>query len=136
MEQVEAGFIAAEIKRLIAFTGGILTWSDFVVLLRYNAHSRVIEAALQKEGIPNRVLAGHKFFERMEVSRLLLAYRRNSATDQLPCHRFQVKDILAYLQLIDNPAFVPAFTRVVNVPPRTVGEKVLYTYRSLLVLPI
>ena len=37
---------------------------------------------------------------------------------------FQVKDILAYLQLIDNPAFVPAFTRVVNVPARTVGEKV------------
>ena len=68
MEQVEAGFIAAEIKRLIAFTGGMLSWSDFVVLLRYNAHSRVIEAALQKEGIPNRVLAGHKFFERMEVS--------------------------------------------------------------------
>ena len=67
MEQVEAGFIAAEIKRIIAFTGGILTWSDFVVLLRYNAHSRVIEAALQKESIPNRVLAGHKFFERMEV---------------------------------------------------------------------
>ncbi|TBU33526.1 P-loop containing nucleoside triphosphate hydrolase protein [Dichomitus squalens] len=100
MEQVEAGFIAAEIKRIIAFTGGMLTWSDFVVLLRYNAHSRVIEAALQKEGIPNRVLAGHKFFERMEV-----------------------KDVLAYLQLIDNPAFVPAFTRVVNVPSRTVGEK-------------
>ena len=75
MEQVEAGFIAAEIKRLIAFTGGMLTWSDFVVLLRYNAHSRVIEAALQREGIPNRVLAGHKFFERMEVSLLLLAYR-------------------------------------------------------------
>ncbi|PIL35658.1 hypothetical protein GSI_02388 [Ganoderma sinense ZZ0214-1] len=102
MEQVEAGFIAAEIKRLVAFTGGMLTWSDFVVLLRYNAHSRVIEAALQKESIPNRVLAGHKFFERMEV-----------------------KDILAYLQLIDNPAFVPAFTRVVNVPSRTVGEKTI-----------
>ena len=67
MEQVEAGFIAAEIKRLIAFTGGMFTWSDFVVLLRYSAHSRLIEAALQKEAIPHRVLAGHKFFERMEV---------------------------------------------------------------------
>ncbi|KAM5530408.1 hypothetical protein V8D89_015919 [Ganoderma adspersum] len=102
MEQVEAGFIAAEIKRIIAFTGGMLTWSDFVVLLRYNAHSRVIEAALQKESIPNRVLAGHKFFERIEV-----------------------KDILAYLQLIDNPAFLPAFTRIVNVPSRTVGDKTI-----------
>ncbi|KAH9945389.1 UvrD-helicase-domain-containing protein [Epithele typhae] len=99
-EHTEAGFIAAEIKRLVAFTGGLLDWSDFVVLLRYNAMSRVIESALQKQGIPNRVLAGHKFFERMEV-----------------------KDILAYLQLVDNPAFLPAFNRVVNVPPRGVGDK-------------
>ncbi|TFK81255.1 UvrD-helicase-domain-containing protein [Polyporus arcularius HHB13444] len=100
MEQVEAGFIAAEIKRLVAFSGGMLNWSDFVVLLRFNALSRTIESALQKEGIPNRVLAGHKFFERLEI-----------------------KDVLAYLQLVDNPAFVPAFTRVVNVPSRSVGEK-------------
>ncbi|KAI0714341.1 P-loop containing nucleoside triphosphate hydrolase protein [Cerioporus squamosus] len=100
MEQVEAGFIAAEIKRLVAFSGGMLNWNDFVVLLRFNALSRTIESALQKEGIPNRVLAGHKFFERLEI-----------------------KDVLAYLQLIDNPAFVPAFTRVVNVPSRSVGEK-------------
>lgn len=67
MEHIEAGFIAAEIKRLVAFSGGMLNWNDFVVLLRYNALSRTIESALQKESIPNRVLAGHKFFERMEV---------------------------------------------------------------------
>ena len=67
MEQVEAGFIAAEIKRLVAFSGGMLNWNDFVVLLRFNALSRTIESALQKEGIPNRVLAGHKIFERLEV---------------------------------------------------------------------
>ncbi|KAH9916183.1 P-loop containing nucleoside triphosphate hydrolase protein [Fomitopsis serialis] len=58
------------------------------------------ESALQKEGIPNRVLGGHKFFERLEV-----------------------KDLLAYLQLIDNPHFVPAFARVINVPARGIGEK-------------
>ena len=126
MEQVEAGFIAAEIKRIIAFTGGILTWSDFVVLLRYNAHSRVIEAALQKESIPNRVLAGHKFFERMEVC--LASSYHLIVSLKLPW--LQVKDILAYLQLIDNPAFLPAFTRVVNVPSRTVGEKVSTTSLS------
>ncbi|KAL7279133.1 hypothetical protein ACG7TL_006973 [Trametes sanguinea] len=100
IEHVEAAFIAAEIKRLVAYSGGMLNWGDFVVLLRFNSHSRGIESALQKEGIPNRVLAGHKFFERMEV-----------------------KDLLAYLQLVDNPHFVPAFLRVVNVPSRTVGEK-------------
>ncbi|KAI9057301.1 P-loop containing nucleoside triphosphate hydrolase protein [Trametes sanguinea] len=100
IEHVEAAFIAAEVKRLVAYSGGMLNWGDFVVLLRFNSHSRGIESALQKEGIPNRVLAGHKFFERMEV-----------------------KDLLAYLQLVDNPHFVPAFLRVVNVPARTVGEK-------------
>ncbi|KAI0635844.1 UvrD-helicase-domain-containing protein [Trametes polyzona] len=100
IENVEAAFIAAEIKRLVAYSGGLFDWSDFVILLRYNSHSRGIESALQKEGIPNRVLAGQKFFERMEI-----------------------KDVLAYLQLVDNPHFAPAFMRVVNVPPRIVGEK-------------
>ncbi|ESK94683.1 atp-depentend dna [Moniliophthora roreri MCA 2997] len=101
-EQAEAAGIAAEIKRLIAHTGGLLGFGDFVVLLRFNALSRAIESALQKEGIPNRVLKGHRFFERLEV-----------------------KDLLAYLQLVDNPQFVPAFTRIVNVPARGVGEKTL-----------
>ncbi|KAF9814441.1 hypothetical protein IEO21_05105 [Rhodonia placenta] len=96
----EAAFIAAEIKRLIAVTGGMLGWGDFVILLRLNALSRSIESALQKEGIPNRVLAGHKFFDRLEV-----------------------KDILAYLQFVDNPHFVPAFSRAINVPGRSIGEK-------------
>ncbi|KAI0368645.1 UvrD-helicase-domain-containing protein [Pilatotrama ljubarskyi] len=100
MERVEAAFVAAEIKRLVAYSGGMFNWGDFVVLLRYNSHSRGIESALQKEGIPNRVLAGQKFFERMEI-----------------------KDVLAYLQLVDNPKFAPAFMRVVNVPARGVGEK-------------
>ncbi|KAH9939503.1 UvrD-helicase-domain-containing protein [Amylocystis lapponica] len=99
-EHAEAAFIAREIKRLAACMGGLLNWSDFVVLLRFNALSRTIESALQKEGIPSRVLAGHKFFERLEV-----------------------KDLLAYLQLIDNPTFVPAFTRAINVPARALGEK-------------
>lgn len=59
--------MAAEIKRLVAFSGGMLKWGDFAILLRYNSMSRVIESMLQKEGIPNRVLSGHRFFERMEV---------------------------------------------------------------------
>ncbi|KAI0833387.1 UvrD-helicase-domain-containing protein [Trametes gibbosa] len=103
IEQVEAAFIAAEIKRLVAYSGKVFNWGDFVVLLRYNAHSRLIESALQKEGIPNRVLAGQKFFERMEI-----------------------KDVLAYLQLVDNPQFAPAFIRVVNVPARAVGAKTVH----------
>lgn len=46
-------------------------------------------------------------------------------------YSMQVKDILAYLQLVDNPAFLPAFNRVVNVPSRTVGEKVCRNPESL-----
>lgn len=68
----------------------------------------MIEAALQQESVPSRVLGGHKFFERAEV-----------------------KDVLVYLQLADNPAFTPAFTRAVNVPKRGVGEKVLMVYLRL-----
>lgn len=69
--------------------------------MRYNALSRALEAALQRESIPNRVLSGVKFFERLEI-----------------------KDLLAYLQLVDNPDYAPAFFRVINVPKRQIGEKV------------
>ncbi|KAG8727022.1 hypothetical protein FRC12_022865, partial [Ceratobasidium sp. 428] len=96
----EAGFIAREIRRIVASSGGMVAFGDCAILLRFSALSRVIEAALQQESVPSRVLGGHKFFERAEV-----------------------KDVLVYLQLADNPAFTPAFTRVVNVPRRGVGEK-------------
>lgn len=73
-------------------------------IVRYNALSRALEAALQRESIPNRVLSGVKFFDRSEI-----------------------KDLLAYLQLVDNPDYEPAFLRVINVPKRQIGEKVCPT---------
>ncbi|KAJ7664695.1 P-loop containing nucleoside triphosphate hydrolase protein [Mycena rosella] len=99
-EHAEAAFIAVEIKRTVAYMGGVLRWGDFAILLRFSALSRAIESALQKEAIPSAVLGGHKFFERLEI-----------------------KDLLAYLQLVDNPNFVPALTRAINVPGRGIGEK-------------
>ncbi|GAW01673.1 atp-depentend dna [Lentinula edodes] len=99
-KQMEAAFFAGEIKWIVAHMGGVLNWGDFVILLRFNALSRTIESALQKEGIPSRILGGHKFFERVEI-----------------------KDLLAYLQLVDNPQFVPAFVRAINTPARGMGEK-------------
>ena len=75
--------------------------------MRYNALSRTLESTLQRESIPCRILGGHRFFERLEV-----------------------KDILAYLQIIDNPAFTPAFNRVINVPARSIGEKTLTEIHS------
>ncbi|KAJ7499466.1 P-loop containing nucleoside triphosphate hydrolase protein [Mycena latifolia] len=100
-EQAEANFIAVEIKRVVlpwaVFCGGAtLRFS----VIRFSALSRAIESALQKEAIPSAVLGGHKFFERLEI-----------------------KDLLAYLQLVDNPNFVPALTRAINVPARGIGEK-------------
>lgn len=80
--QDEAAYIAYEVKRAIAYSGNTLTFNDFAVLLRYNALSRNIEASLQSAGIPSRMIGGHKFFDRAEV-----------------------KDILAYLQLADNPSY-------------------------------
>ncbi|KIR55344.1 DNA helicase II/ATP-dependent DNA helicase PcrA [Cryptococcus gattii Ru294] len=122
---IEASFISTEIKRLIAYSGGLLGYNDFAILLRYNALSRVIESSLQKDSIPNRIVGGHKFFERMEI-----------------------KDLLAYLQLADNPGFnlnsdsstQPAFVRVVNVPKRSIGDKtltdILSTAKSMKISPM
>ena len=96
--QMEGAYIASEIKRLIAHTGGQLGYDDFAILLRYNSLSRSLESAFQTAGIPNRILGGSKFFDRVEV-----------------------KDILAYLQLVETPSYSLAFERVVNVPKRAIG---------------
>ncbi|THH15698.1 hypothetical protein EW146_g4817 [Bondarzewia mesenterica] len=99
-EEIQASFMALEIKRLVASSGGMLGCNDFAILLRFNALSRVIETALRRESIPHKILGGQKFFERQEI-----------------------KDLLAYLQVIDNSLYTPAFMRIINVPPRGVGEK-------------
>lgn len=83
----------------MAHTGGQLNYNDFAVLLRFNALSRSVEVALTNAGIPCRMVGGSKFFDRVEV-----------------------KDMLAYLQLADNPSFGPAFDRIVNVPKRGIGK--------------
>ncbi|KAG2335723.1 P-loop containing nucleoside triphosphate hydrolase protein, partial [Suillus weaverae] len=70
-EHDEAAFIAWGINRMMAQSGGMLGFGDIAVLLRFNAISRTIENALQKEGIPNRMLGGYQFFDRAEVSDLL-----------------------------------------------------------------
>lgn len=90
----------------------------FIDTVRYNSLSRVLERELQKEGIPNRILGGRKFFERVEVQCFPFTF---AMADGL-----QIKDLLAYLQLADNPNYVPAFARVINVPARAIGPKVLH----------
>jgi DNA helicase-2/ATP-dependent DNA helicase PcrA len=64
--QSEANFISSTIRHLVAHLGGLVTYKDFAILLRYGALSRSIEVGLQKAGIPNKMVGGHKFFERTE----------------------------------------------------------------------
>jgi DNA helicase-2/ATP-dependent DNA helicase PcrA len=72
------------------------------VLYRLNAQSRLFEEALMRHGLPYAVVGGVGFYERREV-----------------------KDLLAYLRLVLNPADPVAFRRILNVPPRGIGAKTL-----------
>ncbi len=77
-----------------------LSFRNFAVLYRMNAQSRAIEQALAKSAIPYRVLGGLRFFDRMEV-----------------------KDIVSYLNIINNPVDDVRLKRIVNTPRRGIGAK-------------
>lgn len=103
----EAAWLVSEIKRVQALTGHLLKPDDFAILLRSAALSRVIEAALGKEGIPYRMVGGHKFFDRAEV-----------------------KLIVDYLRVINQPSNNEAVERIINVPPRRVGDTTIKALRE------
>ena len=96
-EHDEASFIAHEMGRLHDVDG--LAWSDIAVFYRTNAQSRVIEEELVRRSIPYRVIGGTRFYDRKEI-----------------------KDVLAYLRAVTNPADEVSIKRVVNVPKRGVGD--------------
>ena len=79
-----------------------LDFSDFAVLYRTNAQSRVLEEALRRESIPYVIVGGVKFYERKEV-----------------------KDVIAYLRLLVNPADSISLRRIINYPARGIGETTL-----------
>jgi DNA helicase II / ATP-dependent DNA helicase PcrA len=97
-EQDEAAFVAEEITRLEDTEG--IPAGDCAVFYRTNAQSRVVEEILIRLGIPYQIVGGTRFYERKEI-----------------------KDVLAYLQLIVNPTDDVAAQRVINVPRRGVGAK-------------
>ena len=76
------------------------SYNDFVILYRTNAQSRILEEILMQRNIPYRLIGALRFYERKEI-----------------------KDILAYLKLITNPEDKVALKRIVNVPPRGIGDK-------------
>ena len=96
-ERDEAQWLATELARLAADAD--IPYQGMTVLYRTNAQSRPLEEAFRHRGVPYRLVGAVSFYERREV-----------------------KDLLAYLRLIANPADDQAFLRVVKVPRRGLGE--------------
>lgn len=95
-ERAEARFICQEAGRWLRKGGSL---RDIAVFYRTNAQSRSVEDALVADGIPYHMIGGMRFYERLEV-----------------------KDILAYLKVIDNPADEISIKRIINVPTRGIGH--------------
>lgn len=95
-EYEEADYIGKAIEKGVREDG--LRYSDFAILYRTNVQSRVLETTLSGFGIPYRVLAGLRFYDRKEI-----------------------KDMLAYLRLVFNPNDNLSLMRVVNEPSRKIG---------------
>jgi len=98
-EHAEARYVAAEVASLIeqGYSG-----SELAVFYRTNAQSRVLEDVLVRQGVPYQVIGGPRFYERAEV-----------------------KDLVAYLQVIDNPYDVVSLLRIANRPRRGIGDSTL-----------
>ncbi len=93
----EAQWVAHQIAAL--HDGGTMRWGDMAVFYRTNAQSRVLEECLVRVGIPYQVVGGTRFYDRREV-----------------------KDALAYLKTVVNPADEVSIKRVLNVPKRGIGD--------------
>jgi DNA helicase-2/ATP-dependent DNA helicase PcrA len=99
-EEEEAQFVVNEIDDLVR--NGEVKSGDCAVMFRTNAQSRALEEAFIRYGMPYKLVAGTRFYERREV-----------------------KDIIAYLRLIQNPSDTVSLMRVINVPQRGIGERSL-----------
>jgi DNA helicase-2/ATP-dependent DNA helicase PcrA len=95
-EHAEARFVAARIAMLVeeGFSG-----SEIAVFYRMNAQSRVLEDVLVRQAIAYQVIGGPRFYERAEI-----------------------KDVIAYLQVIDNPSDAVSLMRIANRPRRGIGD--------------
>ena len=100
-EREEAGWIASRIRTL---NRQGISYGNMAVLYRMHALSRVLEETMMRAGIPYRVYGGTRFYDRKEV-----------------------RDILAYLRVIENPADDVSLTRIINVPKRAIGDSTVDT---------
>ncbi len=104
-ENEEAQYVAAHL--LASYSQGA-NWRDSAVLYRMNAQSSALEFALKRNGIPYRIVGGTRFFDHAEI-----------------------KDMLAYLNVIASPSDDLRLSRILNVPARGIGEKSADAARAL-----
>jgi DNA helicase-2/ATP-dependent DNA helicase PcrA len=103
-EHAEARFVAAEIAALVEEG---YSADEVAVFYRTNAQSRVLEDVLVRQGIAYQVIGGPRFYERAEI-----------------------KDLVAYLQVLDNPFDAAALLRIANRPRRGIGDATLNRLRA------
>jgi ATP-dependent DNA helicase UvrD/PcrA len=103
-EHAEARFVAAEIAMLVELGH---SGSEVAVFYRTNAQSRVLEDVLVRQGVAYQVIGGPRFYERAEI-----------------------KDLMAYLQVIDNPYDAVSLQRIANRPRRGIGDASLARLQS------
>ncbi|MBT7703618.1 UvrD-helicase domain-containing protein [Candidatus Peregrinibacteria bacterium] len=106
-ERDEGSMITKEVQRLL-LEHEKPDYRDFAVLYRTNAQSRVIEESMMRYGIPYRIVGGVKFYKRKEI-----------------------KDVLSYMRLIENPADTVSLLRIINTPPRKIGSRTLEVLHDL-----
>ena len=99
-EQEEGQVVVNEIEKLVE--RGEASLSDCAIMYRTNAQSRALEEALLRYGTPYKLVAGTRFYERREV-----------------------KDIIAYLRLMQNPQDSVSLLRIINTPQRGIGQRTL-----------
>ena len=95
-ESEESQYIIDEIVKNV---NNGMKYSDHAILYRMNAKSRNLEVMLTKSGISHRIIGGHRFFDRKEI-----------------------KDIVSYLAVINNPSDNVRLQRIINVPKRAIGD--------------
>lgn len=95
-ESEESQYIIDEIVKNV---NNGMKYSDHAILYRMNAQSRNLEVMLTKNGISHRIIGGHRFFDRKEI-----------------------KDIVSYLAVINNPSDNVRLQRIINVPKRAIGD--------------
>lgn len=98
-EQDEADYIA---KKILEGAAAGRKYADYAILYRMNSQSNILEKMFVKSGIPYRIIGGLRFYERKEI-----------------------RDMIAYLSVINNPADEIRLRRIINQPKRSIGDKTI-----------